>query len=214
MINKILSLLIMALIIGCGLTTLYAATPEESAANQILNENSSQDTKILIVYFSRTGENYNVGNVEVGNTAMVASYIKEYLKCDSFEIVPMDKYPENYDECTKLASKEKDDNARPKIDGKIDNFDSYKTVFIGYPIWWGDLPMIMYTFMEEYDLDGKTVIPFNTHEGSGDAETYDAIKEKLPSAKVNTNGLALDGKTARSEDGKQQTIDWLKQLGY
>ena len=145
---------------------------------------------------------------------MLASYIKEYLKCDSFEIFPMDKYSENYDECTELASKEKEDNARPKIDGKIDNFDSYKTVFIGYPIWWGDLPMIMYTFMDEYDLDGKTVIPFNTHEGSGNAGTYDTIKEKLPSANVNTQGLALDGKTARSEDGKQQTIDWLKQLGY
>ena len=74
--------------------------------------------------------------------------------------------------------------------------------------------MIMYTFMDEYDLDGKTVIPFNTHEGSGNAGTYDTIKEKLPSANVNTQGLALDGKTARSEDGKQQTIDWLKQLGY
>ena len=209
----IILLTILLIILGLGISEVTAMSDAETTANNILNaDNGDSDT--LIVYFSRTGENYNVGNVEVGNTAMVASYIKEYLKCDSFEIVPMDKYPENYDECTKLASKEKDDNARPKIDGKIDNFDSYKTVFIGYPIWWGDLPMIMYTFMEEYDLDGKTVIPFNTHEGSGDAETYDAIKEKLPSAKVNTNGLALDGKTARSEDGKQQTIDWLKQLGY
>ena len=211
--GKIILLTIILIIFGLGISEVSAMSDAETTANNILNtDNGDSDT--LIVYFSRTGENYNVGNVEVGNTAMLASYIKEYLKCDSFEIVPMDKYPENYDECTKLASKEKDDNARPKIDGKIDNFDSYKTVFIGYPIWWGDLPMIMYTFMEEYDLDGKTVIPFNTHEGSGDAGTYDAIKEKLPSANVNTQGLALDGKTARSEDGKQQTIDWLKQLGY
>ena len=210
---KIILLTILLIILGLGISEVSAMSDAETTANNILNtDNGDSDT--LIVYFSRTGENYNVGNVEVGNTAMLASYIKEYLKCDSFEIVPMDKYPENYDECTKLASKEKDDNARPKIDGKIDNFDSYKTVFIGYPIWWGDLPMIMYTFLEEYDLDGKTVIPFNTHEGSGNAGTYDTIKEKLPSANVNTQGLALDGKTARSEDGKQQTIDWLKQLGY
>lgn len=74
--------------------------------------------------------------------------------------------------------------------------------------------MIMYTFLEEYDFNGKTVIPFNTHEGSGDAGTYDNIQSKLPSAKVNTKGLAIDGKTARSNDGKQQTIDWLKGLGY
>ena len=145
---------------------------------------------------------------------MVASYIKEYLKADSFEIVPVDKYPDNYDECTKVASKEKDDNARPQISEKIENFDSYNTVFVGYPIWWGDLPMIMYTFLEEYDFNGKTVIPFNTHEGSGDAGTYTTIQDKLPNATVKTNGLALDGKTARSDDGKQQTIDWLKELGY
>lgn len=211
--GKIILLAIILIIFGLGISEVSAMSDAETTANNILNtDNGNSDT--LIVYFSRTGENYNVGNVEVGNTAMLASYIKEYLKCDSFEIVPMDKYPENYDECTELASKEKEDNARPKIDGKIDNFDSYKTVFIGYPIWWGDLPMIMYTFMDEYDLDGKTVIPFNTHEGSGNAGTYDTIKEKLPSANVNTQGLALDGKTARSEDGKQQTIDWLKQLGY
>ena len=211
--GKIILLTIILIIFGLGISEVSAMSDAETTANNILNtDNGDSDT--LIVYFSRTGENYNVGNVEVGNTAMLASYIKEYLKCDSFEIVPIDKYPENYDECTELASKEKEDNARPKIDGKIDNFDSYKTVFIGYPIWWGDLPMIMYTFLEEYDLDGKTVIPFNTHEGSGNAGTYDTIKEKLPSANVNTQELALDGKTARSEDGKQQTIDWLKQLGY
>ena len=211
--GKIILLTKNQIIFGLVISEASAMSDAETTANNILNtDNGDSDT--LIVYFSRTGENYNVGNVEVGNTAMLASYIKEYLKCDSFEIVPMDKYPENYDECTELASKEKEDNARPKIDGKIDNFDSYKTVFIGYPIWWGDLPMIMYTFLEEYDLDGKTVIPFNTHEGSGNAGTYDTIKEKLPSANVNTQGQAQAGKTARSEDGKQQTIDWLKQLGY
>lgn len=212
--KRILILLTMTLIVlGMAVAEVSAISDAESAANDILNKNNT-DSKVLVVYFSRTGENYNVGNVDVGNTAMVASYIKEYLKADSFEIVPIDKYPEKYDECTEVAQKEKDDNARPKIQGKINNFDSYDTVFIGYPIWWGDLPMIMYTFMEEYDFNGKNVIPFNTHEGSGDAGTYQSIQSKLPNAKVNTKGLALDGKTARSDDGKQQTIDWLKGLGY
>ena len=211
--RKILIFTIILIVLGIGIGEAAALSDVETAANDILNKNDA-DSKTLVVYFSRTGENYNVGNVEVGNTAMVASYIKEYLKADSFEIVPIDKYPDNYDECTKLAQKEKDDNARPKIEGKIDNFDSYDTVFVGYPIWWGDLPMVMYTFMEEYDFDGKKVIPFNTHEGSGDSGTYQTIKEKLPHADVNTKGLALEGKVARSEDGKQQTIDWLKGLGY
>ena len=214
--KRILILLTMTLIVlGMAVAEVSAISDAETAANDILNKNNT-DSKVLVVYFSRTGENYNVGNVnvDVGNTAMVASYIKEYLKADSFEIVPIDKYPEKYDECTEVAQKEKDDNARPNIQGKINNFDSYDTVFIGYPIWWGDLPMIMYTFMEEYDFNGKNVIPFNTHEGSGDAGTYQSIQSKLPNAKVNTKGLALDGKTARSDDGKQQTIDWLKGLGY
>lgn len=211
--KKIIILTIALIVFGLGISEVTALDNAETNANNILNKNSS-NSDVLVVYFSRTGENYNVGNVEVGNTAMVASYIKEYLKADSFEIVPIDKYPDNYDECTKLASKEKDDNARPKIANKIDNFDSYNTVFIGYPIWWGDLPMIMYTFLEEYDFDGKTVIPFNTHAGSGDSGTYSTIQEKLPKAKVQTNGFSLDGKTARSDEGKQKTIEWLKGLGY
>jgi flavodoxin len=211
--RKIILFTIILIVLGLGISEVTAITDAETQANDILNKNNT-DSKVLVVYFSRTGENYNVGNVEVGNTTMVASYIKEYLKADSFEIVPVDKYPEKYDECTDIAQKEKNDNARPKIQDKINNFDSYDTVFIGYPIWWGDLPMIMYTFMEEYDFNGKNVIPFNTHEGSGDAGTYQSIQTKLPNAKVNTKGLALDGKTARSDDGKQQTIDWLKGLGY
>lgn len=210
--QKIILFTIILMVFGLGISEVTAISDAETQANDILNKNST-DSDILVVYFSRTGENYNVGNVEVGNTAMVASYIKEYLKCDSFEIVPVDKYPDNYDECTKLASKEKDDNARPLIQNKIDNFDSYKTVFIGYPIWWGDLPMIMYTFMEDYDFNGKDVYLFNTHEGSGDAGTYSTVQSKLSKANVNTDGLALDGKTARSDDGKQQTIEWLKGLG-
>ena len=106
--KRILILLTMTLIVlGMAVAEVSAISDAESAANDILNKNNT-DSKVLVVYFSRTGENYNVGNVEVGNTAMVASYIKEYLKCDSFEIVPVDKYPDNYDECTKLASKEKE----------------------------------------------------------------------------------------------------------
>ena len=199
--------------IGLGISEVTAASDTEKQANDILNKNNT-DSKILVVYFSRTGENYNVGNVEVGNTAMVASYIKDYLKADSFEIIPANKYPDTYQECLDQATKEKDENARPEIQNKITNFDQYDTVFVGYPIWWGDLPMIMHTFFESYDFKDKKVIPFNTHEGSGDAGTYTTIQKELSDANVTTNGLALDGNTARSDDGKQKTVDWLKGLGY
>ncbi len=201
------------IVVGLGISEVTAISDAETQANDILNKNNT-DSKILVVYFSRTGENYNVGNVEVGNTAMVASYIKEYLKADSFEIIPTNKYSDKYQECLDQATKEKDENARPEIQNKISNFDQYDTIFVGYPIWWGDMPMIMHTFFESYDFNGKKVIPFNTHEGSGDAGTYSTVQKDLPKANVTTDGLALDGKTARSDDGKQKTIDWLKGLGY
>ena len=201
------------IVVGLGISEVTAISDAETQANNILNKNNT-DSKILVVYFSRTGENYNVGNVEVGNTAMVASYIKDYLKADSFEIIPVNKYPDKYQECLDQATKEKNENARPEIQNKITNFDQYDTIFVGYPIWWGNLPMIMHTFFESYDFNGKKVIPFNTHEGSGDAGTYSTVQKDLPKANVTTDGLALDGKTARSDDGKQKTIDWLKGLGY
>ena len=212
--KKIILLLILSLIVvGLGISEVTAISDAEIQANNILNKNNT-DSKILVVYFSRIGENYNVGNVEVGNTAMVASYIKDYLKADSFEIIPTNKYSDKYQECLDQATKEKNENARPEIQNKISNFDQYDTIFVGYPIWWGNLPMIMHTFFESYDFNGKKVIPFNTHEGSGDAGTYSTVQKDLPKANVTTDGLALDGKTARSDDGKQKTIDWLKGLGY
>ncbi len=211
--KKIISIMIISLILGCVITSSYAATSEETTANNILNEKYSENSKILVVYFSRTGENYNVGNTEVGNTAMIASYIKEYLKADSYEIVPVKKYPEGYDECLNIAKTEQQENARPKIEGKIDNIDKYDTIILGYPIWYGDTPMIINTFLEENKLDGKTVLLFNTHEGSKDAGTYSKIAQKLSSSKVNTNGLNIQGQTARTAEGKQQTIQWLKEQG-
>lgn len=213
----ILLLALPLCVVGCKNTS--SQKKAESKADDVLNtkdntKNKDSSDKILIVYFSKTGENYNVGNVEIGNTAMMASYIKDYLNADSFEIIPTNKYPDDYEECTKVATKEKNENARPEIQDKVSNFESYETIFIGYPVWWGDMPMIIYTFMEEYDFTGKTIIPFNTHEGSEDAGTYLSIKNKLKNANVNTNGLALQGKAAREKSGKNKTIDWLKELGY
>ena len=208
----LLTIGLICLITACGNKEKNEGEPE---ATKILeNKTAKEENKILIVYFSKTGENYNVGTVNVGNTAMVASYIKEYLECDSFEIVPVKKYPDKYSEATDLAKQEQKDNARPEIKNKLENLDEYDTIFIGYPIWWGDLPMIVYTFIEEYDLSGKTIIPFNTHEGSDDAGTYNTLKNRLKDSNVNTKGLSLKGTVARTDEGKQATIKWLKDLGY
>lgn len=193
----------------------------ENEAKDVLdnskNENTEGETgenKKLVAYFSVAGEVYNVGTVDVGNTAIMSSYIVDYLKADSFEIVPVKPYTTIYKDLIEVAKEEQRNNARPEIKNKISNFEEYDTIFIGYPIWWGDLPPIVYTFLEEYDFSGKTVIPFNTHEGSGISGTYDRIKNKLSNANVNTNGLALQGKVSRTDDGKSETINWLKNLGY
>ena len=207
----LLSLITLA---SCGSKKEETTKEEEKAQEVLENTEKKEDNKILVVYFSKTGENYNVGTVNVGNTAMMASYIKEYLNADSFEIVPVKKYPDNYKEATEVGKKEQNENARPEIKNKLENLDDYDTIFLGYPIWWGDLPMIVYTFIENYDLSGKTVIPFNTHEGSGSGGTYNKLKDYLKNSNVNTNGLALTGKNARTESGKEETIKWLKELGY
>lgn len=185
-----------------------------NAENVENDNNNSSENKNLVVYFSMAGNVYNVGNVEIGNTAIMASYIADYLNTDTFEIIPVKTYPTNHSDLINEAKEEQSQNARPEIKNKINNFEQYDTIFIGYPIWWGDLPQIVYTFLEKYDFSGKTIIPFNTHEGSGSSGTYNTIKNKLKNANVNTNGLAIQGKTARQESSRSTVEKWLKGLGY
>ena len=125
----------------------------------------------------------------------------------------MNPYPDNYQECTEVAKREKAENARPAFQGKVD-LSAHDTIFLGYPIWWGEPPMIINTFLEKYDFVGKTIIPFNTHAGSGAAGSYEAIKEKLSDANVNTNGLAIMGTDVRTQSAKGTVEAWLKELGF
>ena len=168
----------------------------------------------LVTYFSHAGENYNVGVVEEGNTAKLAKVIAEQTGADLFEIVPVVDYPQSYDECLEVATAEQREGARPEYVGDIENWDQYDTVFIGYPIWWGEIPNIVYTFMENHDFAGKTVIPFNTHEGSGQSHSQRDIENALPDATV-LQGLAVRGTTAQNDaDATAKAVsDWLSGLG-
>lgn len=170
--------------------------------------------KSLVIFFSRPDENYNVGDTKVGNTEILAKNLAEYLSADTFAIVPQEKYPADYQSCVEKATEEKDADARPAYIGEVENFDDYDTIFLGYPIWWGDLPMIVYTFLENHDFNGKTVIPFNTHEGSGNAGTFEALKAKLSTANVIGDGFNISGIKAREEEGKEKITSWAKELGY
>ena len=172
------------------------AAEKEIKAASANSEKSAQNS--IVVYYSKTGENYSVGNIEVGNTAKVANEIVKQTGADLFEIKPVKPYPDEYKKCTEVAQQEKDDNARPQIATTVENFEQYNIVYLGYPIWWGDMPMVVYTFIEAQNFDGKTVIPFATHEGSGISGTPQKLRKALPKATV-TEGIAITGSTAQNK---------------
>ncbi|MBR2589146.1 flavodoxin [Candidatus Saccharibacteria bacterium] len=167
--------------------------------------------KILVVYYSRGDENYNVGTITVGNTELLAKEIVAKTGADEFKIEPKVPYPASYQESVEKATEELTAQARPEYIGDID-ISEYDTIFLGYPIWWGDLPMVVYSFLEKHDFTGKTVIPFNTHEGSGNAGTYEKLKEKLSNANVIGEGFNMTGVKSRKDEGIQELDAWLKTL--
>ena len=169
--------------------------------------------KSLVVYFSHAGENYNVGTVEVGNTELLAKEIIKKTSADEFKIEPMIPYPTSYQEAIDIATKEIENNFRPEYKGDID-ITNYDTIFLGFPIWWGDLPMIVYNFIEKHDWSGKIVIPFNTHEGSGNSGTYETLKSKMSGATLKGDGFNMSGKIARTDDGVKKINEFLINLGF
>ena len=175
---------------------------------------SSSDT--LVIYFSRTGEQYTVGVIEKGNTAIVAEMIAEGTGAELFEVLPEeDYYPYTYDELTDVAKKEQNEKARPAYRDNLPDLSSYSTIFIGAPVWWGDWPMILYTFFESTPLEGKTLIPFSTHEGSGLSGFDRSLAAACPDCTV-ADGLAVRGNDAQnSRDKVRESVNsWLKELGY
>lgn len=173
-------------------------TQSEPSAPSADAETVEQSSTILIAYFSHTGENYNVGVIDEGNTAKVAKEIAAQTGGELFEIVTVNAYPEAYEECTDVAMQEQRANARPELATTLEDISQYDTIYLGYPIWWGDMPMALYTFLESYDLSGKTVYPFVTHEGSGMAGTERKIAAACSDADVR-DGLALRGSTAQND---------------
>ena len=173
-------------------------------------------SKILVLYFSRTGEQYNVGIIEKGNTAIVAEMIGEATGADLYEILPTDNhYPMTYKELTDVALQEQRDGARPAYAGELPDFDSYDTIFIGAPVWWGDWPMILYTVFESTPLSGKTLVPFSTHAGSGLSGFDRSLAAAYPDCTI-AKGLAVAGTDTQNNPDKVQTsvANWLNELGF
>ena len=178
------------------------------------NQDMKTEKKVLVVFFSHTGENYGVGNITKGNTHIVAEMIAESTGGKLFEIVPEKDYPkESYNDCVTMAKQEKEVGARPAIKGDI-AVEDYDVVFIGYPNWWADMPMPVYTFIEKHDWSGKQVYPFCTHEGSGLSETERYIADACKGSTVG-KGLAMKGTTAqKSQDSARKSVQsWLEKIG-
>ena len=172
------------------------------------------DAKSLVIIFSRADENYTVGYIEKGNTMILAEMIAEKTNSELFEVKPAKKYPADYDTCIDVAKREQNQNARPAILEDKD-ISEYDTIFFGYPVWWGDIPMCMYTFVEGHDWNGKKVIPFCTHEGSGSGRTDGTLKKLMAGANIERT-FAMAGHTAQNNrTSAEKEIDtWLKKLGY
>ena len=133
--------------------------------------------------------------------------IAEQAGADTFEISTVAPYPDDYDECTEVAKQEQEENARPELTASVENMADYDVIFLGYPIWWSDMPMAVYSFLESYDFSGKTIIPFCTHEGSGISSTESSIAEVCPDTEV-LEGLGIRGSIAQnSQDEAKETVD-------
>ena len=201
---------------------------ESDVANWIntlgLNNSSenTNDGKTLVVYFSmpETSEPDNMTDEEanstvvidgevLGNTQYMAYVIAENSGADIFRIEPETPYPTDHDTLVDLAAEEQDADARPAIKDQIENIADYDTIFLGYPNWWGDIPMILYSFLEQYDLSGKTVIPFNTHGGSGFSNTINTIRSLEPDADV-LDGLSISRN--HIQDAEAEIVEWVNGL--
>lgn len=160
--------------------------------------------KILIAYYSRTG-----------NTRELANQIHQRVGGDLFEVRTVHSYPKEYRATTDQAKREQEANFRPQLTADVQNMGSYDVVFIGYPNWWGTLPMAFFTFFEKYNFAGKTLVPFSTHEGSHLGRSVADMKALCPNSRI-LDGIALRGgtnSTVKADSARREVAEWLRKLG-
>lgn len=200
--------LLVCLLSILGLISCNAQTNKKSE--------SMNKGKSIVVFFSHAGENYSVGNVKEGNTKLVADVISEKTGADRLEILCVKDYNMDYSALCNLAKKEQSDGELPgftlslngtSVDSKID-LSAYSTVYIGGPVWWGTYPQVMFTFFKQYDLNGKTILPFTTHEGSGLGSCVSDLNKLYPKATFGKS-FSIYGHEVRSENGKKKIESWL-----
>lgn len=217
---KLIGIIVAILIVlGVVIGVIHSKSSTQTTSNNAIQEskdNSSRSKstshgKTLIIYFSHAGRNYE-GNLKTGNTAVIANYIKEKTNADVYEVIPAKAYPtDSYSKLTKIATSEKDNNARPAIKGQLPDVSKYENIFIGSPIWYSEYPMIMRTLFDKINLNNKTIIPFVTNEGSGFGSTREILKKQYPKAKI-LKGYETEGSNVK--DAQRDVNKWLNGLGY
>ena len=180
-------------------------TPAEEPAEEPSEEPAERETStagdsssVLIAYFSWSG-----------NTEQVAQIIQQETGGDLFEIAPATAYTDDYNELLDIAQQEQSDNARPELAGQVENWEQYDTVFVGYPNWWSDAPMAVYTFVESYDWDGKTLVPFNTSASGGFGSSLSGLEESASGAAI-LEGISFTERTLG--DAQSEVTAWLDSL--
>ena len=195
---------------------------EETIDIETTSTEPGNGNSILIAYFSvpeSDGVDALAGASRVvedgtvyGNTQWIAHRIQEETGGTLFAIETVQNYPGNHEALVDQADTEKSQNARPELSMHIGTIDEYEVVFIGYPIWWAELPMPLYSFLEKYDFRGKTIIPFSSHGGSGFADTIATLTELEPDAEVLENGFTVSRQSV--QNSKEEIIAWLNELDY
>jgi flavodoxin len=226
----------MVVLAACGqkeesnsVESVISAPSEETAITESDSQSSppeSEDTgsHILIAYFS-VPENVDISGVDavagasvvvrnsekMGNTEYVAKVIQQTVGGDLFRIETVEEYPLDHEPLVDQAADEQDEKKRPELLNQVENFEQYETIILGFPNWWADLPMPVYTFLEEYDFSGKTIIPFVTHGGSGFSGTVRTISDIQPQAEVSDNTLSLSRNAVAGS--AEDVIAWAESLG-
>lgn len=164
--------------------------------------------KILIAYFSRSGRNFVNGEIiklEVGNTEVVAHKLADMIDADLFQISPTREYPSDYAHTSLISRRELRIKARPTLKTKVSDISQYDTIILGYPNWWGTMPMCVFSFLESYDFSGKTIVPFCTNEGGDMGDSISDIMTTCPNSTV-TAGVSIQGGTVGLADNELQDI--------
>lgn len=187
---------------GASASSVSSAQPEQKSgiAYAQARTETKPSGKILIAYFSRSG-----------NTSEIANQIHQRAGGDIFEIVTVNQYPSDYDATTKQAKQELEAGFRPELKTKVADMESYDVIFLGYPNWWSSIPMPVATFLSQYNLAGKTIVPFCTHEGSGLGRSVEDIRKLSPRSTIG-EGIAIRGKSVKS--AQNDVAGWLDKLGF